>query len=119
LESVPGEIKETAKSALKMNVGSVTLEPLLLNARDSITLKILLAQTPLTKEVRVNGRIVGINQILNLNKVANPRRLLGRVWWPTLSGSPALSVILNQRAKRTEMECLPGSSSRIFEERIS
>lgn len=80
LETVPSDIKEKAKSSLKIDVESVALEPLLLNGRDSLTFRVLLAQTPLTKVVKVNGRIVGINQILNLNKATNPMRILGRVF---------------------------------------
>jgi len=78
LETVPSDIKEKVKSSLKIDVESVALEPLLLNGKDSLTFRILLAQTPLTKVVKVNGRIVGINQILNLNKAASPGRYLGR-----------------------------------------
>jgi hypothetical protein len=70
LETVPTDIKDKAKAPnTKDDIGGVMLEPLLLNSRDSITLKVLLAQTHLTKEVKVTGRIVGIKQILNVDKL--------------------------------------------------
>jgi hypothetical protein len=73
LETVPGDIKENAKASLKRNMGGFVLEPLLLNSNDSITLKILVAQPLLTEDIRVNARIVGVNQIVRLNGKATVR----------------------------------------------
>ena len=69
LESVPSDIKDKAKAPFKDDIGGVILEPLLLNSKESITLKILLAQAHLSKEIKVTARIVGINQIVNIDKL--------------------------------------------------
>jgi hypothetical protein len=73
LETVPGDIKENAKASLKPNAGGFILEPLLLNSNDSITLNVLVAQPLLTEDIRVNARIVGVNQIIKLNGKATVR----------------------------------------------
>jgi hypothetical protein len=80
LEAIPQDIKDNVKASLKLNIESVILEPLLLNSRDSITLKVLLAQTPLTKELKINARIVGVNQIVNFNKLSPIFRPLSRIF---------------------------------------
>jgi len=69
LETVPSDMKDKAKAPLKDDIGSVTLEPILLNSKESITLKVLLAQTHLTKEIKVAARIVGVSQIPNVDKL--------------------------------------------------
>jgi len=69
LETVPRNIKDKVKAALKLEAGTLILEPLLLNSRDSITLKFLYTRTKLTREIKVDARIVGINQILNFDMI--------------------------------------------------
>lgn len=69
LESFPSDIKDKAKVTFKDEIGGVMLEPLLLNSKDSVTLKVLLAQTHLSKEIKVTARIVGVHQILNVDKL--------------------------------------------------
>jgi hypothetical protein len=80
LEANPHEIRENVKSSLKLYEENILLEPFLLNSKDSITLKVLLAQTPLTKELRINARIVGVNQIVNFNKLSPIFRPLSRIF---------------------------------------
>jgi hypothetical protein len=80
LEAVPSDIKDKAKASLKLDKDSVVLEPLLLNSKDSITLKFLLAQTPLTEEVQLSARIVGVNQIIDVHKFFPITRPLARVF---------------------------------------
>src|SRR5215467_10743601 len=67
LEAAPSDFKDKAKASLKLDTDNVVLDPLLLNSGDSLTLKVFLAQTPFTKEVKVNARIVGVIQIINLH----------------------------------------------------
>lgn len=71
LETSPNDIKDNRKASLKLDTGSLILEPLFLNSKDSITIKVLLAQTLIIKEIKANGRIVGINQIIKFDKIRN------------------------------------------------
>jgi|SRR5450755_3466896 hypothetical protein len=69
LESVPYHLKDKAKSSLKIETESIVLEPILLNSRNSITLKILIAQTPpLTREFNISAHIVGVDHIHNFHR---------------------------------------------------
>lgn len=79
LETIPSNMTDKAKASLSLEAGGVVLEPILLNSRDSITFKVLLAQMQSTREIKVNARIVGINQILNFDKLTFPRRSFARV----------------------------------------
>jgi hypothetical protein len=69
LETVPSNIIDKVRSSMKLDMKSVTFEPLLLNSKDSITFKVLLTQSKLIKKIDVSGRIVGVNLILNFDKV--------------------------------------------------
>ncbi|MGZ3610287.1 MAG: hypothetical protein ACXVBU_09500 [Ktedonobacteraceae bacterium] len=63
LETSPSDIREKVRTSLKVNTGNVLLEPILLNSTDSLTIKILLTQQQITKELKIVSRIVGVNQI--------------------------------------------------------
>ncbi len=78
LETIPSEHLDTVKASLKQDRGSIKLEPLLLNRGDSITLKVLVTQPQITKEIKVNARIIGISKILHFDKASNPRRSIAR-----------------------------------------
>jgi hypothetical protein len=65
LETVPTDNRAKVKASLKLDKESVMLEPLLLNSKDSITLKFLLAGTQLAGEIKVSSRIAGISKITN------------------------------------------------------
>ncbi len=68
LETEPSHIKDNAKASLKIEAESIKLEPLLLNSRNSVTLKALIAQTPLTREFSISAHIAGVNQIHNFHR---------------------------------------------------
>ncbi|HEU0004313.1 MAG TPA: hypothetical protein VFQ36_25650, partial [Ktedonobacteraceae bacterium] len=64
LDAVPDTIK--SRITLKKSQGELFLEPLLLNSKDSMTLKVVL--TGSDGEVSVDARIAGVNQIRADNK---------------------------------------------------
>ena len=66
--------------SLKSDSKQITLEPFLLNRRDAVTFKVLLAQTPIMKDVSVRTRVVGMNQILDYNKRNATKRSLARIF---------------------------------------
>lgn len=66
--------------SLKSDSKHITLEPFLLNRRDAVTFKVLLAQTPIMKDVNVRTRVVGMNQILDYNKRNATKRSLARIF---------------------------------------
>ena len=74
LETSPGDIKEKARTSLKVDSGNVLLEPILLNSTDSLTIKILLTQQKVTKELKIVSRIAGVNQIQYFVRVDSPSR---------------------------------------------
>ncbi len=64
LETVPGNIGTEAKTSLKLNPENITIDPLLLNSRDLIVLRILVADLFYEDNIRVNARIIG-GKIIN------------------------------------------------------
>ena len=58
-ETMPISIK--SRTSITMDTKTITLEPLLLNSKDSITLKVLLTQ--FNGEISVDARIAGIKQV--------------------------------------------------------
>lgn len=65
LETIPMSLKDRAEASLELENGKVRFEPLLLNARDCITIRVLLAG--FNGDLNVIARIAGVQQIPRSN----------------------------------------------------
>ena len=74
LDAFPSDIRDKARTSLKVVTGILVFEPILLNSTDSITVKILLTQQQVTKGFKISSRIVGINQIQYYERIEAPSR---------------------------------------------
>lgn len=59
LETIPSDLK--SRSILRLNSESIEIEPLLLNRKDSIKIKLLISR--FNGDISIDGRIVGVKQI--------------------------------------------------------
>lgn len=79
LETTSEKVKKEAKASLKRTKRSVMFEPLLLNSKDTITLKVLLTKHT-SRLVKANVQISGLNRIQARTSVLETERKNLLIW---------------------------------------